>query len=235
MNHHKRFLALAAATVTAALALTGCSASKSPESVAVDFIAAFMGDSGTLPSTFVCEGVPKSEADSNRRTTDLASNIRAGRTGEVNEDGYVVVEVLYTQNDNDRETDVQVNTRHLCVSAIDPSSGSPSENDPAPEPTEQPLGSYQNPFTPEDGSTLEFSDLAALDDEHPYLMLPKYGIVTIVGDDLEASSDSEVSYTVTDSGIELDAGRMSYGGYLLLSGNVNGEKREIEVMIDILL
>lgn len=184
MKTRSRFLTLAAATVAAVAALSGCSAQETPESVALSFSQAFMTNNGKLPSEFMCEGAPKDEADGARWTTDLATEVKTGAKGEVDSDGYQVVETVYDRSSQDDYTmGIKVDTRNLCVtdagSHLTVKDSASEESSPTPTETHEPV---EVVF---EGDTIKWSEIAAVldDGDIPVIMLPAVvgGSVTLVG------------------------------------------------------
>lgn len=215
MKTRTRFLAIAAATAAAVTALSGCSSQATPESVVLEFSQAFMTNNGKLPSEFMCEGAPKDEADGARWTTDLATEVRTGSAGEIDSDGYQIIETIYDREGQDDYTmGIKVDTRNLCVtdagSHLSVDDGASEESDETdetesePEESSYPEGSDSNPLKVADGATILFDDLYETHGEEFYLLAASGSTFTISGSSpLEIRETDGVEASQSDIGVEV--------------------------------
>lgn len=110
----KKLIAAAAATATLALVLAGCSAPQTPESVALGFAQAMFGDSGSLPSEFMCDGADRYDDD--RWSGDQADDdFEVSRVDDPDHEGHSNVYVDFSGDDG---VVVEVDTNDMCASEV---------------------------------------------------------------------------------------------------------------------
>lgn len=95
--------------------LAGCSAPKTPESVALDFAHAFFADSGKMPSEFMCSGSTAHDAD---RWFEPATDLEVSKVEKVDSSGKQRIWVDYLRpSGGEGHFIATVDVRDLCVSA----------------------------------------------------------------------------------------------------------------------